>query len=466
LPRSWEESYLTQGQQMELDEFGVEETDFLIPQEHVTVFRKQRTWYKDTQIWAFLFIGFLTFAYCVVEIVAALFFRSLTLLSDGFHNLSDVLSLLIAFWAAMAARKEKSETMSYGWIRAEVLGGVANACFLLSLCLYIVLETIPRFIKPEHDFSQYSGYPFIIVAAGGLIVNTLGTIIFAATGLSHGHSHGGGGHGHSHGGGKKKGKKKHGHGHGHGHEHGHGHKKKTDKSHSHSHSKKKDKSHSHSHSESSCCSCKWASLNVYAVFLHYLGDMFSSFIVLLVGIILKFVKGSWTDYIDPAASLVVVFLIVVTTVPLVRRSSMILLQSTPTTVELGEIRRELQELQGVENVHDLHVWQLVEDQVIGSVHLSVEEGVNFAGLLKTIKAIFHSHHIHSTTIQPEFVPKFHPSVKAGFCETNCVPGCEEDWCCKPSEKKDKKGKKEKKGMVPAGDIESQGSLHFEDDFEH
>jgi Co/Zn/Cd efflux system component len=68
--------------------------------------------------------------------------------------------------------------MSYGWVRSEILGGLTNGCFLLSLCLYVALESIPRFIDPpEFD----SGWPFIIVAACGLGINTFGTIVFACT---------------------------------------------------------------------------------------------------------------------------------------------------------------------------------------------------------------------------------------------------------------------------------------------
>tara|TARA_R110002050_G_scaffold233621_1_gene369539 strand:- start:1155 stop:1406 length:252 start_codon:yes stop_codon:yes gene_type:complete len=49
---------------------------------------------------SFVIIGALTLAYCIVEIVVALYMDSLTLLSDGFHNFSDVIALLIAFYAA------------------------------------------------------------------------------------------------------------------------------------------------------------------------------------------------------------------------------------------------------------------------------------------------------------------------------------------------------------------------------
>lgn len=48
---------------------------------------------------AFVLIGGLTLVYCIAELGAALYLGSLTLLSDGFHNLSDVVSLYIAYWA-------------------------------------------------------------------------------------------------------------------------------------------------------------------------------------------------------------------------------------------------------------------------------------------------------------------------------------------------------------------------------
>jgi cation diffusion facilitator family transporter len=97
---------------------------------------------------AFFAIGSLTMIYCLAELAAALYINSLTLLSDGFHNLSDVVSLYIAYWAQNAAQRDQSDEMSYGWARTEILGGLSNGCFLLSLCLYVALEAIPKLIRP------------------------------------------------------------------------------------------------------------------------------------------------------------------------------------------------------------------------------------------------------------------------------------------------------------------------------
>jgi len=149
----------------------------------------------DAKLAAFVIVGVLTLLYVVAELGVAIYLDSLVLLSDGFHNLSDVVSLYIAFWARRATKRSASEDMSYGWARSEILGGLTNGCFLLSLCLYVVLEAIPKFIRP---IPIASGLLFMIIAGSGLAINTFGTILFALTGQEahHGHSHS---HGHDHG---------------------------------------------------------------------------------------------------------------------------------------------------------------------------------------------------------------------------------------------------------------------------
>lgn len=443
---------------------------------------------------AFFSVGLITLLYCLAELAAALYINSLALLSDGFHNLSDVVSLYIAYWAQDAAKRDHSDEMSYGWGRTEILGGLTNGCFLLSLSLYIVLEAIPKFINPE---PMKADMLFIYVAGAGLVVNTIGTLVFASVGLSHGHSHSHGhGHGHDHGHSHKNKKHSdqqplllagelinekddeeadHGHSHkhkdksqkhkdghshshkkekgedGHSHSHkkakaegdGHSHSHKKAKAegdgHSHSHSHKKEKGedgHSHSHKkkktakrEKGCL--ERMDLNVGAVFLHYLGDTVSSLCVLGAGLVLHFFKGSehgyFQNYIDPGISVLIVILIVATTVPLVKRCSMILLQGVPADIDMDNVRAQIQNLDSVISIHDLHIWQLVDGMIIASVHLMLEEGGNLGDILYHVKRVFHKNGIHSSSIQPEFVLS---QNSQDFCVQNCVEECEEDWCCK------------------------------------
>jgi cation diffusion facilitator family transporter len=148
--------------------------------------QEEDDWKKIVSFWS---IGLLTAAYCIVEVAAGVYLSSLTLLSDAFHNLSDVASLYIAYWALKAARRDSGDEMTYGWARTELIGGLINGCALLSLCIYIVLEAIPRYISAASDDGSNCSDPshlsvsndkmFVYVAAGGLAVNTIGTIMFA-----------------------------------------------------------------------------------------------------------------------------------------------------------------------------------------------------------------------------------------------------------------------------------------------
>ncbi len=61
------------------------------------------------------------------------------------------------------------------------------------------------------------------------------------------------------------------------------------------------------------------------------------------------------------------------------------------------------QLDGVANIHDLHVWQLSESKVIGTVHLTCHTNVDFLRLATAMKKVLHGQGIHATTFQPEFV---------------------------------------------------------------
>ena len=63
--------------------------------------------------------------------------------------LSDVLSLAVAFISIQLSRGAHSDNKTYGWVRAEVLGGLTNGVFLIAVTIFICLEAIQRFIEPE-----------------------------------------------------------------------------------------------------------------------------------------------------------------------------------------------------------------------------------------------------------------------------------------------------------------------------
>lgn len=139
---------------------------------------------------------FMTSSFFLVEIVVGYATNSMALVADSFHMLSDIMSLVIGFFALRySKRSQRTERNTFGWQRAEVLGALVNAVFLIALCFSILVESLKRIAEPEVINNPIL---VLIVGVAGLLVNVLGLILFHRHG--HGHSHGGSEHGHTHGG--------------------------------------------------------------------------------------------------------------------------------------------------------------------------------------------------------------------------------------------------------------------------
>jgi cobalt-zinc-cadmium efflux system protein len=113
-------------------------------------------------------------------------------------------------------------------------------------------------------------------------------------------------------------------------------------------------------------------LNTKSAFLHMLGDLFSSVVIVVGGLLL--VATGWT-WIDPTLSLVVALVVLWWGVGLVRESVRILLELAPTGVEPREIEHAMRaEIEGVLEIHDLHVWEITSGYVCLTAHVVVDDG--------------------------------------------------------------------------------------------
>ena len=122
----------------------------------------------------------MTFSYFLVEIIVGETTRSITLMADSFHMLSDVVALVISL-VSIRVSKKKSTKNTFGWVRAEVLGALVNAVFLVSLCLGIVIDAIKRFIETENIKEPKL---LLIVSCIGLGINLVSLGL-----LGHDHAH-------------------------------------------------------------------------------------------------------------------------------------------------------------------------------------------------------------------------------------------------------------------------------------
>ncbi len=110
------------------------------------------------------------------------------------------------------------------------------------------------------------------------------------------------------------------------------------------------------------------SINVRGAYLEVLGDLLGSVAVVVAGVVLA--TTGWA-HADPVASLAIAALILPRAAMLARQVVHVLLEGTPDDVDLAAVRGHILRADGVEDVHDLHVWQLTSGVHVMSVHVVV-----------------------------------------------------------------------------------------------
>lgn len=140
-------------------------------------------------------------------------------------------------------------------------------------------------------------------------------------------------------------------------------------------------------------------LNIKSAFLHMLTDTLVSAGVVVSGIFIVLFNVYW---LDPVMSLIIVVIIFIGTWKLLKETISLSIDAVPANIDLSEVKKYLNSLKGIVNVHDLHVWSLSTSQSALTVHL-VTEGIFPAdSLLSDIKKELHDKfEIEHTTIQIE-----------------------------------------------------------------
>jgi cobalt-zinc-cadmium efflux system protein len=145
------------------------------------------------------------------------------------------------------------------------------------------------------------------------------------------------------------------------------------------------------------------SLNMRGAFQHILTDLYGIVATVIAGVVIL-VTG-W-QRADSLASLVVAALVLRAAVGLLGKSGHVLLEGTPESIDLEEVRRHLEGVPDVDSVHDLHAWSLTSDVPALTAHVvitdhALDEG-GFAGMLDQLQACVAAHFdIEHSTFQLE-----------------------------------------------------------------
>lgn len=265
-----------------------------------------------------------TAIYIVLLVVVGLRARSLALLSEAGHNLSDLLALLLSWVAVYMQSRPPTSTKTFGYQRAGVLAAFINSLSLVGFSFYIFYEAARRLYSPE----PVQPTLIVLASAVGTVMNAVIAFYLYRTSRD---------------------------------------------------------------------------LNIRSAFLHEIGDTVSSAAV-LVGGWAMIVTGQY--WIDPALSIGIGALILWSSLGIIRETLNILLEGTPRGIQLDRIRQTISEIDGVNDVHDLHVWSLGSDSHALSCHISIADIPPSASerILREVQDRLRAgFHIYHTTIQFEHV---------------------------------------------------------------
>jgi cobalt-zinc-cadmium efflux system protein len=226
--------------------------------------------------------------FVIIEAACGFFANSLALLADAGHNLSDVLSLLLAWLASWLATRTPTAKHTFGLGRSTILASLVNAMLLYAAVGGIVVEAVRRF----GEETPVATGPVMLVAGVGVVINTATALLFMRGGKG--------------------------------------------------------------------------DINIRGAFLHMAADAAVSVGVVLAALLIRFTGLEW---IDPVMSLVIAAVIAYGTWDLLKESLNMALDRVPRSIDIQAVQDHLKNLDGVEEVHDLHIWPLSTTDVALTAHL-------------------------------------------------------------------------------------------------
>ena len=112
------------------------------------------------------FVFFMNLTFNIIVIIGALLTNSMAILSDFIHDLSDTISIAVAWFLERVSQRESSDNYSYGYQRFSILGAVITSVFVIFMAFVILSEAIPRLFAPEG------------VDAGGMMIISIIGLLF------------------------------------------------------------------------------------------------------------------------------------------------------------------------------------------------------------------------------------------------------------------------------------------------
>jgi cobalt-zinc-cadmium efflux system protein len=128
---------------------------------------------NDVSLPRLIFTIILNLIITVAQIVGGIISGSLALISDAIHNLSDTISVILAYIAQLLSLKPSTKQSTFGYKRAEILAAFINAVALIAISVYLIIEAIERLLEPQPVDARWMFWLGLL----GLIANGLSVLV-------------------------------------------------------------------------------------------------------------------------------------------------------------------------------------------------------------------------------------------------------------------------------------------------
>lgn len=143
-------------------------------------------------------------------------------------------------------------------------------------------------------------------------------------------------------------------------------------------------------------------LNIKSAYLHMMADALVSAGIMTGGIVIYYTQLYW---IDPVISLVIVVVILITTWSLLKESLRLTLDAVPKNIDINEIKMNAEKIEGIKDLHHIHVWAMSTTENAMTAHIVVDEdkGIEQITTIKNkLKHQLQHNNIQHITLETEF----------------------------------------------------------------
>ena len=252
----------------------------------------------------------------MVVIFGGLITNSVAILADCLHDLSDTISVGLAWVLEHISQKNPNESYTYGYQRFSILGAVITSIFVIIVSVVVVYESVSRLLNP------------VAPEAGWMLLVAIVGIIFKGVSVFKLH--------------------------------------------------------------------KGETINEKVILFHLLGDVFGWVAILIISVILMFWNVS---FLDPLLSLIISLWLLYNMGKALHESVCVLLQKSPKNIDVSEVKSQIESLNHVDNISDMHLWSLDGIDSILTLKISIDDVNNGDEVKNEIQTIASKYHIIDTTVE-------------------------------------------------------------------